>query len=122
MLSETALKFIQNTDNRGQLEGATHFGVGGTKGDGPYVQLWLDVQEGTIRRSSFDCNGCPSSLAVSSALSQLLIGRTLEIAAKIEARDLILILQGLPDGKEYYADLAVEALRNAIATISEERI
>jgi len=32
----------------------------------------------------------------------------------IEPQDILLILQGLPEGKEYYADLAVKAIHNAL--------
>ena len=85
-------------------------------GDGPYVRLWLAVQDGRILCATYACNGCPSSIAASSMTATLLAGRTLEQAARHEPHDVLVVLGGLPEGKGYYADLAVEALRHALAS------
>ena len=92
VLSPIAAEHVHSPRNAGELPGATHIGVGGVPGDGPYVRLWLVVQDGRIVRASYACNGCPSSIAASSMTATL------------------------PEGKGYYADLAVEALRDALAS------
>ncbi len=96
------------------MEDATHHGIGGVPGDGPYVQIWLIIEGDLIMKASYECNGCPSSVAASSMAAQLLIGRTMDKAVLLESHDLIVVLGGLPEGKGYYADLAVQALQNAL--------
>lgn len=114
MLSALAADHVSSPRNAGRIPDATHLGVGGTPGDGPYVQLWLVIVGGVVRKAGYECNGCPSSIAASSMLAQLAIGRSLEQLERIEPSDLILIIGGLPEGKETYAELAVQALRNAL--------
>lgn len=113
-LSPQAAEHVHSPRNAGTLENATHIGVGGTPGEGPYVRLYLIVQEGIVRQASYQCNGCPSSIAASSMAAQILIGRSVEKARSIEGKDLLLILGGLPEGKEYYAELAAQAVKDAL--------
>lgn len=113
MLSAIATQHVSSPRNAGRIEGATHLGVGGTPGEGPYVRLWLVLEKNIITRVGYECNGCPSSVASASMLAQVATGRSLERLSLMEPNDLMLILGGLPEGKEYYADLAIEALRSA---------
>ncbi|MBS1710046.1 MAG: iron-sulfur cluster assembly scaffold protein [Armatimonadetes bacterium] len=113
-MSPLATLHVQNPRNRGELPGATHCGTGGEPGEGPYVRIWLIVKDETIRHATYDSHGCPASVAAGSVLCQIVTGRTPEQAALLTAPDLLLVLGGLPEGKEHFADLAVQALRNAI--------
>ncbi len=114
ILSPTAAEHVHSPRNAGKLEGATHIGVSGVPGDGPYVKLWLIVKDRTIAAATYECNGCPSSIAAASMAAQILIGRSAEKALLLEAKDLLLMLGGLPEGKEYYAEMAADALRDAL--------
>lgn len=121
VLSPIAAQHVHSPRNAGRLEGATHVGVSGTPGDGPYVRIWLIVKDKTIVAATYECNGCPSSIAASSMAAQVLIGRSVDKALLLEARDLLLLLGGLPEGKEYYAEMAVEAFKNALQEEEQER-
>jgi nitrogen fixation NifU-like protein len=114
VLSPIAAYHAANPQYAGPLTDATHFGSGGVPGEGPYISLWLRVHDLEIVAVGFECNGCPSSLATGSVLTTLLNGRTVEKAKLIEAKDIILVLQGLPEGKEHYAELAVQAIHQAL--------
>lgn len=111
VLSDRAHDHVARPRNAGELPEATHVGTGGSPGGGPYVRIWLLVEEGKILKANYETNGCPSSIAAASALCELAIGRDVEKMKLVEARDLILFLGGLPEGKEYYADLATIALQ-----------
>lgn len=114
MLSPIALSHIHSPRNCEPIEGASHYGQAGIPGDGPYVQLWLDVEDGLIKRTGYQCAGCFSSIACAGMAAEVLIGRTLEQASKLEPNDLILLLQGLPEGKEDCAERTVCAVRDAL--------
>ncbi len=112
VLTPIAADHVQRPRNQGPMSGATHYGVAGAPGDGPYVELWLEVRAGIIRRAAYNTPGCPSSIAAASMLCQLATGRDLTVVGEITAEELLLILGGLPPGKEIYAHKSVEAIRS----------
>jgi nitrogen fixation NifU-like protein len=87
--------------------------MAGTPGEGPYLLLWFEVSEGVIVRASYQTYGCPSAIASGSIAAQVLVGRRIEQAALLTAEDILLLLGGLPAGKEHCAKLVVTALANA---------
>lgn len=60
-------------------------------------------------------------IASSSQIAELAAGRSVAQAALIEPADLLLILGGLPEGKEACADRAVSALRKALSAPIQPR-
>ena len=105
--------------NHGELEGATHLGRYGTRGEGPYITLHFLVQNGRITKASWQSNGCPSSIACAAMTAQLAAGRTVQEALRLEPDDLVVILGGLPPGKAECCDWAVTALRDALQNSEE---
>lgn len=114
VLSDRAQDHVLRVRNRGEMPDADRYGLAGYPGDGPYVQLWLKVKDGEIIQATYETNGCPSSMACSSALCELSVGRNMETMLLLEANELVTYLGGLPEGKGHYADLAIEAMRDAI--------
>ncbi len=126
MFSAAVLDHTLNPRNAGPLSSATHFGQYGERGGGPYVELWLQISGGDtpkILSATYATYGCPSAVACASLTCELLKGRTLEQANLLEASDLMLVLGGLPEGREFCASMAVHALRRAlISEVSEGSI
>ena len=89
-------------------------GCCGSRGGGRYVILRLSVRADTIVDISFESNGCPSAHQAVGGLAAFLKDRKLEQARRLDPPDLLVLIGGLPDGKGYYADMAVDALRDAI--------
>ena len=114
MYSETVQRILADPAHMGPLEGATHKGVAGVPGEGPYLILWLQVEGDKILQASFQTYGCPSAVASGSITATVLTGRTLQQAQLVEAGDILLLLGGLPPGKEYCADLGATALKEAL--------
>lgn len=119
-LSALAAEHVSCPRNVGPLDGATHDGIAWAPwmmpGDGPYIKLWLTVDPASLRitATAYQANGCPSSIACGSMVAQVLSGRSVEEAMRLEPKDLCLLLGGLPEGKEYCAEMAVSALRQAL--------
>jgi len=116
MFSQTALDHISRPRNAGRLDTFTHYGCGGLPGDGPYVELWFQVEDSKVIRAGQESNGCPSTMACASYISALSINRDVEAIQKLSSADLILLIGGLPPGKERSAELAVEALHDALCS------
>ena len=114
MLTELALRMVHSPLHRGPLEGATHCGVWGSPGDGPYVQIWLIVEDGVIRQAAFKTPGCPSSTATAGVLCAVITGRPVEKALELTTEDLAAVVGDLPEGKGHYVDRAIDAMRSSL--------
>lgn len=114
VLSDRVQDHVARPRNRGEMPDADRLGIAGVPGDGPFVKIWLKLDGEVILKASYDTNGCPSSVGCSSALCELSVGRKMENMKLLEPTELERFLGGLPEGKGYYAALAIQALRNAM--------
>ncbi len=112
--NDTVMDHVLNPRNSGPLDDATCIGCVGIPGEGRYIKIYLVVMDDSIRRASYECNGCPASIASASVVCQIAKGRGTDVVDMIEATDVLILLNGLPEGKEEMAGMAVEALRLAI--------
>jgi NifU-like protein involved in Fe-S cluster formation len=112
--NDTVMDHVLNPRNSGPLPDATCVGCVGIPGEGRYIKVYLVVVDERIEEASYECNGCPASIASASLVCQLARGRTTDFAGLIEPKDVLVLLHGLPEGKEEMAQMAVEALRNAL--------
>ena len=85
-------------------------GTGGVRGDGPYIQLRLEVSGGIVTKVDAACNGCPSAIQVTNRLATILKGRHLASIRALSRDDVIVIGGTVPAGKDYYYDLAYKAI------------
>jgi nitrogen fixation NifU-like protein len=78
------------------------------------MEIYLRFQGERIKEVSFMTDGCGPTLACGSMLTSMVRGFTLEEASAIRPEDLIAALDGLPEGSQHCAELAVSTLQNAI--------
>lgn len=113
VLSSLAADHVHRPRHRGPLEDAA-YGVAGSPGDGPSVEVWARVEGGVVREAAFRTPGCPSSTAAASLLCEIAKGREAMKVADLTGEDLLRLLGGLPEGKEGYATMSVRAMRAAL--------
>ena len=104
--------FRQKQENRPDAESGVFVGHGGIPGEGPYISIWLTLSQGTVLDVRCRCNGCPSALQVTERCALVLRGRRMAAIRQLERADIELVAGKLPDGKEYYYDLARTAIEN----------
>jgi nitrogen fixation NifU-like protein len=81
---------------------------------GDTMQIWLTIAEGRIEDCSFMTNGCGSSIACGSAISELARGRTIEEAAELDDETILKHLGGLPQEDVHCAVLAATTFFRAL--------
>lgn len=118
MYSQTINEHVSNARNVGKPAGCTHSGVVGTPGDGPFLAIHLTIADGVILSAGFNTWSCPAAIACGSCLSEMLEGRRVDEARRIQPEEIIATLGGLPESKEGRADMAVEALQKALEEVS----
>ena len=86
---------------------------------GDQMQMFLQIEGGKIKDVRWKTYGCASAIASTSALSELVKGRTLEEALKVGPEEITAYLGGLPKHKFHCSVLGHEALAAAIANFRE---
>jgi NifU-like protein involved in Fe-S cluster formation len=110
-----AIELYVNSVNVGKLENPTVVTTFlGSCGD--LIKLYLKINEkNVIEDASFFYLGCPGSASSASAMTTLLIGRTIDQAKKMTGDDILAELGGLPKSKLDCTTLSIKTLRKAIA-------
>ena len=112
--SEKLMDHFSSPRNSGRLEGPDRVGESGTPNRGPFTRLELRIRDGIVVEARFQSHGCGPTIACGSALTELVIGRSLAEARALTPDNLVTALDGLPGDKLHCADTAIAALRDAL--------
>jgi nitrogen fixation NifU-like protein len=112
--SEKVLDHFRNPRNVGVIEDADGIGEVGNPICGDMMKITIKVENDRIKDIKFVTFGCGAAIAVSSMVTEMAKGKTLEEALKITNKDVAEALGGLPKNKLHCSNLGADALKQAI--------
>ena len=117
MYSAQVLDHFQNPRNAGDLADADATVETENPACGDVLRLSLKASAGRITQMGFKAKGCVAAIACGSALTELVVGKTLKEAGNLQREDVGDAVGGLPQGSTHAAQLVIDALAAALSQI-----
>jgi len=114
MYTEKVMDHFMNPRNVGEIVDADGVGMEGNPTCGDVMQIYIKVEDDVIKDARFKTFGCGASIAVSSMITEMVKGKTLDEALSISKEAVADALGGLPPQKMHCSNLGADALRKAI--------
>ena len=112
--SEKVMEHFTNPRNVGEIENPDGIGEEGNPVCGDMMTFYIRVNDNRLEDVKFKTFGCGAAIAVSSIVSEMAMGKTLEEAMEITPQTVADELQGLPKNKFHCSNLGAQALHKAI--------
>jgi nitrogen fixation NifU-like protein len=112
--SEKVMEHFMHPRNVGEIENPDGVGEEGNPVCGDMMTFYIKVKDNRLADVKFKTFGCGAAIAVSSMVSEMAKGKTLEEALKITPAAVAAELEGLPKNKYHCSNLGAQALHKAI--------
>jgi len=112
--SDKVMDHFSNPRNVGTLPDANGVGQVGNPVCGDMMTFYIKVKDGRLADIKFQTFGCGAAIAVSSMVSEMAMGKTLDEAMAISNEKVAEELGGLPKNKMHCSNLASDGLKSAI--------
>jgi nitrogen fixation NifU-like protein len=114
MYSAKVMDHFMNPRNVGEMPDADGVGMEGNPTCGDAMEIFIKVKDDRIVDAKFRTFGCGAAIAVSSMVTEMVKGKTLDEAMSLSKEAVAAELDGLPPQKMHCSNLGADALRKAI--------
>ena len=124
--SKEVMKNFKKPKNMGEMKNPDAVGKIGNPRCGDVLVVYLKIEKNKqnkeyIKDIKFQTFGCIAAIAVSSILTEIVKGKTLEEAKKLSNQEIVKKLGGLPPIKYHCSLLGAEALHKAIENYEKKK-
>ncbi len=113
--TKKVMEHFQKPHNQGVIDDADAVGKVGNPVCGDVMKIYLKLDKDVIKDIKFETLGCAAAIAVSSALTDLVKGKTIKEALAVNKDDIVKELGGLPEPKVHCSMLGIDALHKALS-------
>ncbi len=114
MYSKKLMDHFTNPRNVGEMPDADGVGIEGNPTCGDVMKLFIKVDNEQIVDAKFQTFGCGAAIAVSSMITEMAKGKSINEALTITKESVANALDGLPPQKMHCSNLGADALHKAI--------
>ncbi|MFO7952668.1 MAG: Fe-S cluster assembly scaffold protein NifU [Bacillota bacterium] len=119
--SEKVMEHFTNPRNIGEIEDPDGVGEVGNPVCGDMMKFTIKVKDNRIEDVKYFTFGCGAAIAVSSMVSEMAKGKTIDEALNISNKEVAEALGGLPSNKMHCSNLGADALQKAIHDYMEKQ-
>ncbi len=112
--SDIVMEHFKSPKNIGRIDNPDGIGEVGNPVCGDMMTITIKVKDNRIEDIKFETFGCGAAIAVSSMVTEMAKGKTLEEAMEITNKSVAESLGGLPKNKLHCSNLGADALHKAI--------
>ncbi|UCC91629.1 MAG: iron-sulfur cluster assembly scaffold protein [Candidatus Aenigmatarchaeota archaeon] len=122
MYTKKVIEYFTHPKNVGEIKNADAEVTEGSLACGDLIRLYLRIDPKTrvIKDIKFKSYGCAANIATTSIMTEIVKGKTIGQAKKLEFKDITKALGGLPPIKIHCSVLAIDALKSAIRNYEEK--
>jgi nitrogen fixation NifU-like protein len=121
MYSEQVMDHFSSPRNVGIIENADGIGEVGNPVCGDMMTFYIKVEDEKIADVKYKTFGCVAAIAVSSKVSEMTKGKSLEEAKTLTKQAVAESLDGLPKEKMHCSNLGAQALNAAIKNYEDRK-
>ena len=120
--SEKVMDHFSAPRNVGEIKDADGIGEIGNPTCGDMMTFYIKVKGDVLEDVKFKTFGCGAAIAVSSMVSEMAKGKTIDQVLKITNKDVADELDGLPKNKMHCSNLGADALHKAIENYQSKNL
>lgn len=118
--SEKAIDYYENKVNVGMIENPdAHYRHTGSCGD--TMEIFLKISSGIITEAKFQAIGCAGAFTSGSALTTMVVGKTLKECLNLDEEDILKHLGSMPKEKIHCAQLTITTMMKSILHYEENK-
>lgn len=121
MYTEKVMEHFSNPRNVGEIVDADGIGEVGNPACGDAMTFYIKVEDNILTDVKYKTFGCVAAIAVSSMVSEIAKGKTLEDVKAITNKKVAASLDGLPKEKMHCSNLGAKALAEAIKDYEQKK-
>lgn len=120
MYNKKTIDHFSNPRNMGELKEFNTKAEGGNPACGDVVKLWikLDPKKENIEDIKFKAFGCGACIASTSAMTEMVKGKTVKYALSLSRDDIVKYLGDLPQQKQKCSNFSIEVLQLALKNVA----
>ncbi|MCX6012338.1 MAG: iron-sulfur cluster assembly scaffold protein [Chloroflexi bacterium] len=119
--SDKVMDHFMHPRNVGEIENADGVGEVGNPVCGDMMTFYVKVKDDHVVDIKYKTFGCGAAIAVSSMVSEMAMGKTIEEVRKITPALVAKQLEGLPKNKFHCSNLGAQALNKAVDNYLEKQ-